>query len=116
MKEIDPIVEIDTEIGHVVGIETTLKMTIEKKIIGISKTRDIREDIKIIIKTHTVRINIELTKEARIGAKIDTKIETNTEVIAMTELELGLKKNVTYMMRMIYLTQRLKECTKFYKQ
>ena len=47
MKEIDPIAETDTEIGHIVGIETTIKMTIEvtteKKIIGISKTGDKRK-------------------------------------------------------------------------
>ena len=43
MKEIDPIAETDIEISHIVGIEheTTIKMTIEvtieKKIIGISR-------------------------------------------------------------------------------
>ena len=35
---------------------------------------------------------------------------------AMTKLEAGLKKKITYMVMMIYLTQKLKECTKFYKQ
>ena len=87
MKEIDSIAETDytvetectTEIGHMVGIdhETTIKMiiemTIEKKIIGISKTRDIRENVKIIIKTHTTKITIELAMEIRIGATIVTK-------------------------------------------
>ena len=91
-------------------------MTIEKKIIGISKTRDIRENIKIIIKTHMTRITIELAMETRIGAKRDTKTKTDTEMTAMTKLEVGLKKKITYMMMMIYLTQKLKECTKFYKQ
>ena len=34
----------------------------------------------------------------------------------MTKLEVGLKKKITYMMMMmIYLTQKLEECTKFYK-
>ena len=33
----------------------------------------------------------------------------------MTILEVGLKKKITYIMMMIYLTQKLKECTKFYK-
>ena len=86
MKEIDHIADTDytaetecmTEIGHIVGIDhkTTIKMTrevtiemttemiiemtIEKKIIGISKTRDIRENLRIIIKTHTTRITIDL--------------------------------------------------------
>ena len=141
MKEIDPIAETDytvetecmTEIGHIVGIdhETTIKMTIEvtiemttgmiiemtieKKIIGILKSRDIRENIKIIIKTHTTRITIELATETRKGAKIDTKTKTNTEMTAMTKLEVGLKKKTTFMMMIIYLTQKLKEYTKFYK-
>ena len=53
-------------------------MTIEKKIIGISKNRDIRENIKIIIKTPTTRVTIELAMETRIGAKIDTKAKTDT--------------------------------------
>ena len=79
-------------------------MTIEKKIIGISKNRDIRENI------------IELAMETRLGVKIDTKAKTNTEMTAMTKLEVGLKKKITYMMRMTYLTQKSKECTKFYKQ
>ena len=35
----------------------------------------------------------------------------------MTKIEVGLKKKVTYMMMMmIDLAQKLKECTKFYKQ
>ena len=87
-----------------------------KENIGISKTRDKREKIKIIIKTHMTRITIELAMEARVGAKIDTKTKTDTEITAMTKLEVGLKKKITYMMMMmIYLTQKLKECTKFYK-
>ena len=91
--------------------EMIIEMTIEKKIIGISKTRDIRVNIKIIIKT---RIIIELATKTGIAAKIDTKTKTNTEMTAMTKLEVGLKKKITYMM-MIYLTQKLKEYTKFYK-
>ena len=113
MKEIDPIAQTDytveteciTEIGHVVGIETSIKMTIEvtierttemiiemaieKKIIGISKTGDIRENIKIIIKT---RIIIEQATKTGIGAKIEPKAKTDTEMTAMTKLEAGLKK------------------------
>ena len=114
MKEKDLIAETDytvetecTETDHIVGIDhkTTIKLTIEKKIIGISKNRDIRENIKIIIKTHTTRITIELAMETRIGAKINTKAKTNTEMTAITKLEVGLKKKITYMMRMTYLTQ-----------
>ena len=36
-------------------IEMTTEMTVERKIIGISKTRNIRENIEIIIKTHMRR-------------------------------------------------------------
>ena len=74
--EIDHIVEIDCEttiemitkmitkmtteitiemiIGMIIEmtIEMTTEMTVEKKVIGISKTRNIRENIEIIIKTH----------------------------------------------------------------
>ena len=92
-----------------------IEMTIEKKTTEISKTRDIRENIKIIKKTYTTRITIELAMETRRGAKIDTKTKTNTEMTAMTKLEVGLKKKITYMMMMIYLTQKLKECTKCYR-
>ena len=52
------ITEIDhtTEIGHIVEIdhETTTEMTIEKKIIGISKTGDTEVDIEIIMKRHVM--------------------------------------------------------------
>ena len=92
--------------------EMIIETTIEKKIIGISKTRNIRENIKIIIK---IRIIIELPTKTGIGAKIEPKTKTNAEMTAMTKLEVGLKKNITYMMRMTCLTQKLKECTKFYK-
>ena len=57
-------------------------MTIEKKIIGISKNRDIRENI---IKTPTTRLTIELAMETRIGAKINAKAKTDTEMTAMTK-------------------------------
>ena len=38
-------------------IEMTTEMTVEKKIIGISKNRNIRESIEIIMKTHEDRYN-----------------------------------------------------------
>ena len=109
-------IKMTIEVTIEMTTEMIIEMTIEKKIIGISKTRDIRENIKIIIKTHMTRITIELATETRIGAKIDTKTKTDTEMTAMTKLEVGLKKKITYVMMMIYLTQKLKECTKFYKQ
>ena len=90
-------------------------MAVEKKIIGISKTRNIRESIEIIMKTYmktgtTRRIIEKVTK-----TKIETKTKTNTEMTVMTKLEVGLKKKITCVMMMIYLTQKLEECTKFYK-
>ena len=54
--------------------------------------------------------------ETRIGAKINTKAKTDTEMTAMIKLEVGLQKKITYMMRMTYLTQKSKEYTKFYKK
>ena len=97
MKEIDLIAEINytvetecTETDHIVGIDCetniklTIEMTIEKKFIGISKNRDIKENIKIIVKTPTTRATIEIAMETRIGAKINTKAKTNTEMTAMS--------------------------------
>ena len=60
MVQIGPTVKTNTEIGHTVeiGHEATTKMTIEmsigltvgRKIIGISKTRDMKEGLKTIIR------------------------------------------------------------------
>ena len=61
-------------------------------------------------------IIIELATKRSVGAKIDTKAKTDTEMTAMTKLGVGLKKKITYIMRMICLTQKLKDCEKFYKQ
>ena len=128
--EIDYIVEIDhkttmkmiiemiTEITLEMTIEMTTEMTIEKKIIGMSKTRNIRESIEIIMKTHmktgTTRIIIEIVTKI----KIEIKIKTNTEMTVMTKLEVGLKKKSAHMMieKMIVLRQNLKGCIKFCKQ
>ena len=63
----------------------------------------------IVLETNTTKTTIEIV------TKIRTKAETDIEMTAMTKLEVGLKKKITYMMRMTYLTQKLKECTKFYK-
>ena len=93
-------------------------MTVEKKIMGISKTRNIRESIEIIMKTHmktgTTRIIIEIVTKT----KIEIKTKTDTDMTAMTKLEVGLKIKVAHMMieKMIVLKQNLKECTKFYNQ
>ena len=98
--------------------ETTVEMTIEKKIIGILKNRNIRESIEIIMKTHmktgTTRIIIEIVTKT----KIEVKTKTNTEMTVMTKLEVGLKKKRAHMMieKMIVLKQNLKGCTKFCKQ
>ena len=88
--EIDHIVEID----HKTTIKMIIEMTIEKKIIGISKTRNIRESIEIVMKTHMktgiTRIIIEIVTKT----KIEIKTKTNTEMTVMTKLEVGLKKRL----------------------
>ena len=118
-KTIKMIIEVITEmiIGITIEmtIEITIEMTIEKKIIEISKTRNIRKFIEIIMKTHmktgTTRIIIEIVTKI----KIEIKIKTDTEMTAMTNLEVGLKKKIAHMMieKMIALRQNLKGCTKF---
>ena len=96
----------------------TTEMTVEKKIIGISKNRNIRESIEIIMKTHmktgTTRIIIEIVTKT----KIEIKTKTNIEMTVMTKLEVGLKKKSAHMMieKMIVLRQNLKGFTKFCKQ
>ena len=121
---IGPETRIDhtTEIDHIAEkdckntIKMIIEMTTEEKIIGISKTRNIRESIEIIMKTHmktgTTRIIIEIVTKT----KIDIKTKTNTEMTVMTKLDVGLKKKVAHMMieKMIVLNKKMKECTKFY--
>ena len=48
--------------------------------------------------------------------KIERKTKTDTEMTAMTKLEVVLKKKGDHIMikKMIVLKQKLKECTKFY--
>ena len=106
------IVEIDhmTEMIHIV--EIGLIVEIECKAITENlKTRDMREGQKTIIKTGMARIIIEIVTKT----KISTKTKTDIRMTAMARL-VGLKREITYMMRMIYFTQKLKEYTKFYKQ
>ena len=63
------------------------------------------------MKTGTTRIIIEIVIKTKIV--IETNIETSTEMTVMTKLEVGLKKKITYIMTMIYLTQKLEEFKKF---
>ena len=90
MKEIGPIAETGhtAEIGHIVEIgfeatttkltkEMSIEVTIRRKIIGISRIRDIRKGIKTNIKTHMTRVTIEII------TKIKTEAETDIEVTAM---------------------------------
>ena len=84
-------------------------MTVEKKIIGISKTINIRESIVIIMKTHMkkgTRIIIEIVTKT----KIEIKTKTKTEMTVMTKNEVGLKKKSAHMMieKMIVWRQNLK--------
>ena len=77
------ILEIDymTEMIHIVEIdcETTVEMSIRRKIINI------REGLEIIMKT-----------PIRTGM-VGININTNTEMTDMTKLELGQKKNLAHM-------------------
>ena len=75
-------------------IEMNIEMTIEKKIIGISKTRSIRQCIEIFMKIHvkTGTRRIEIVTKAKI------KTKTDTEMTAMTELEVDLKRKIAHMM------------------
>ena len=87
-------------------------MTIEKKIIEILKTRDMQENIKIIMKTDTTRMIIELATKTKIGINIDT----SAEMRAMTKLEVGLEKDFAYLRKGKLMTsQRLNKSTKSYE-
>ena len=88
IKEIGPI----TETGHIVEIDhkTTVEMTIGKKIIGISKIRDIRE---IIADTgHTTEIGhiVETGHEA-----IATKMTIETTMKMIIGMIIGMTVEMT---------------------
>ena len=75
-------------------------MSIRRKIIGISKTRDMREGLeitmKMLMKTGTARI------------KIGINIETDIEMTAMTKTEAGLeKRHCTYNARIVTTSLKL---------
>ena len=83
----------------------TTEMTVEKKIIGISKNRNIEIIMKTHMKTGTARIILEIVTKT----KIEIKTKTNTEMTVMTKLEVVLKKKSPHMMieKMIVLRQNL---------
>ena len=68
-----------------------------------------REGLKTIVKMGMAMIIIEIVTKT----KIRIKTRSNIRMTAMARL-VGLKREITYMMRMIYFTQKLKEYTKFY--
>ena len=122
MTETGHIVETGTtpentkETGHTLEIDhmTQMILIVEidcKAITENLKTRDMREGLKTIIKTGTARIIIEIVTKT----KISTKTKTDIRMTAMARL-VGLKIEITYMMRMTYFTQKLKGCMKSYKQ
>ena len=117
MKEIDLIVEIELPIKMTteVTMERTIEMVIEKKIIGISKTRDIRENIKIIMKTYMTRIIIELATKTGIEAKIrdQNKDQYRDDSYDKTRSR-SKEKDYLYDDDDIFHSE-IKECTKFYK-
>ena len=56
-------------------IEMSIGMTVRRKIIGISKPRDMREGLETIMKMHmktgTARIITELATKTKVGINID---------------------------------------------
>ena len=112
---------METRLGTKINTKakTDIEMTAMTNLEVGLKNRDIRENIKIIIKTHMARVITELAMETMVGAKIDTKAKTDTEMTAMTKLEVGPKKKKSahiMIEKLIVLRQNLKECTKFCKQ
>ena len=104
-KEIDLIVEIN--------YETTTEMTIGKKIIGRTKIGNIEVDRDYYGDTCDDR-SIDIVE-------IPTKIviETSTEMIALTVIEVGLEKNIAYInlekiIVLMVTTQSVKDCTMSY--
>ena len=112
VKEIGPIAETDHIVETDQGVTTkeidhkatttkmTIEMSIRRKIIGISKIRDIKKSIKTITKTHMTRITIEIV------TKIKTKAETNIEMTAMIWVEVGLERNLAHMMKGRFVTDQ----------
>ena len=96
--------------------EMIIEMTIEKENHRDFKDQTYKRKHKDCYKDTHDKDNHRTSMETRIGAKIDNKTKTDTEMTAMTKLEVGLTKKITYLMMMIYLTQKLEECTKLYKQ
>ena len=111
MVEIDHTVEVDHETTIEMTTEMTTEMAVEKKIIGISKTRNIRESTEIIMRTHmktgTTRKMIEIVTKT----KIEIKTDDNYDKIRGRSKEKGCsyRKDDSF-------KTNLKECTKFYNQ
>ena len=133
---IDCIVEIDHE--------TTTEMTMGKKIIGGPKIRNIEKDIEIITETHMkigiqtiikmiiktgmktiteMDMKIGMRTIIKISIKTGTKIdiETSTEItiemIALTEIGVGLEKDNTHItlekiIVLLVTIQGLNDCTR----
>ena len=62
------------------------------------------------------RVNIELATKTGVEARINTKTKTGTDMTAMTNFEVGLRRKIICVMMMICFMQKLKEYTKFCKQ
>ena len=75
-------------------IEMSIGMTVRRKIIEISKTRDMREGLKTIIKTGAA------------GIKIGINIETGIEMTAMIWVEVGLERSLAHIMKGRFLTDQ----------
>ena len=113
------IVVPETGIDHIVEIDhnTTTKMTIEKKIIGRSKIGNREVDIEIIMETCVMTGTLIIVEIHTKKIVIKINIETNIEMLAMTVIEVGLGKNIAYIMLekimvLLVTIQRLNNCTK----
>ena len=79
----------------------------------ISVKMGIQVIMMIVLEIDMTRVNIELATKTGVGAKLNTKTKTGTEMIAMTKLEVCLRKMITCVIMMIYFTKKWKEYTKF---
>ena len=53
----------------------------------------------IVLETDMTRVIIELATKTGVGAKINTKTKTGTEMTAMSKLKVGLEKDIAHTMQ-----------------
>ena len=86
-----------------------------KEILGISKIRDVRKSLEIIIKTHMKTGTTGMITKLATNTKIGINVDTSIEMTAMTKIEVGLEKDVAYLKQgKVMTSQGLNESTKSY--